>query len=148
MSGRFIVIHGHRLFFTVGNGLDAVGRQAQHLDHAFYCLGTTLAQRQVVLARTAFIGMSFEHNLDVLVGGQIGGMCFNDGAILLVHGAAVEGKVHAPLGKQVGLGVQGFATDIRAGAGAGRIGADTLVLDGGLGALAAAAGSQEERRNT
>ena len=91
---------GNRVFFAVGHRFNAAGIDTQ--GHQHVCSGhcTTLAQRQVVFACAAFVGMAFEYDAD-RIAIQESCVGLDDGLSFRRQRTAVLFKIDAALGQQV-----------------------------------------------
>lgn len=75
-----------RPFLTERDNLDSVGADAEGDQKVFRRIGPAFAECQVVFAGTAFVGVSFEDDINAA-------MTFQPGGLLLKLAASVAGKI-------------------------------------------------------
>ena len=63
-----IVFGTERTFFPVADRADSICTNAGAHKHLLHCIGSTVAERQIVIDRTAFVAVTFNKNFDVRVG--------------------------------------------------------------------------------
>src|SRR5690606_11894191 len=87
---------GRRLLLAEAHGLDLRVVHAQQGERAAHGLGALLAQRQVVLAAAALVGVAFDGDLARRVGLQEAGMAVDHRLELGLDGVAVEVEIDDP----------------------------------------------------
>src|SRR5690349_9097540 len=78
------------LFLAVARGLDAVAVGTQHRHHAFHRLGAALAEREVVLAAAALVGVALDAHALLAMIGDIARMRLQQAAELVLHLVRIE----------------------------------------------------------
>src|SRR4051812_2657576 len=70
----FVGLGADRAFLAVGNGFDPSGRDALAHQKLLHGIGAAGAQRQVVFAGAAFVGMTFNRDANRRILGEPGGL--------------------------------------------------------------------------
>src|SRR5690606_13698278 len=82
-----------RTFLAEADGFDLIVTHTQQHQNTTDSFRTTLAQGEVVLAAATFVGIAFDDHLLLRIAGEVAGVHFYYGAILLADRVAVEIKV-------------------------------------------------------
>jgi hypothetical protein len=89
------------LFLAQAHRLDLLLAHAQQQQHALHALGAALAERDVVLAAAALVGVALDQHLQLGVPTQVRGMRLDQGLELVPDVVAVEVVVHRALRQHV-----------------------------------------------
>src|SRR5450756_1601612 len=84
--GSLVMASRFGLFFAIADGFDLAGFRAAQHEHLLHAICTTLAESQVVLIATAFIGIAFHANIAIRVLPQI--FCMRYHCLLYTSDAA------------------------------------------------------------
>jgi hypothetical protein len=91
-----------RLFFTQADRFDLVVLDAEQGQRTLDGFGTLLAERQVVFAAAALVGIALDQHLEALVGGQVLGVGGDQILVLVLDFVLVEVEVDAALRQLAG----------------------------------------------
>jgi hypothetical protein len=97
-----------RLFFAEADRFDLVFLDAEQAQRTLDGFGTLLAERQVVFAAAALVGIALEQHLEALVGDQVLGVGGDQILVLVLDFVLVEIEVDAAL-RQLALRIGQFA---------------------------------------
>src|SRR3546814_7640400 len=78
----------------LADGFDLRVADAQQGHHAAHSVGAALAQGQIVFGAAAFVSVALDLHALLLVRSQVAGVGFNQIAVLVGHGVAVEIEIH------------------------------------------------------
>src|SRR6187455_1873386 len=91
--GRFVVAGVLRLLLAEAHGLDLAVLRAEQRHHALDRVGALLAERDVVFARAALVGVALDRHARVAVLREVAAVRLDQRAELVAHGEAVEVEV-------------------------------------------------------
>src|SRR5690606_22387242 len=92
-----VVARRDRLLLAEADGLDAAVGHAEHGHHLLDGLGAALAEREVVLAAAALVGVALDADARVAPLVHVAGMRLDEALVLVLHRVGVEVEIHAAL---------------------------------------------------